>query len=385
VTSPEQIPLKLFRPRAKKTVAMKMRCASLLAELSIFARLGASSALFLTLAGNAAGCADDSDGDSGAPSTGAELSETGPDSGDGASSSSDSQAEDGEDTGDTSTDDGDGETGEPPEGYEEDGPGEYPAVPHLIAIGDVHGDGYATIDVLKAAGVIDDSQNWIGGTTWVVQTGDQLDRGYQEEEIMMLFEHLRGQAAEAGGRFLALNGNHEVMMTEGRMDYVFDEEAFGGLEARIEAFAPGGPWAQILAKRNIIARVGDTVFVHGGILPNHAEEGMLNINADAKAWFLGDLPNQPDSIDNSGSVVWTRAYSDDDELSDADACALLDETLAIMGASRLVVAHTVQDFINSRCDGKVWRIDSGMSDYYGGNIEALEIVDDTMVSVIMGN
>ena len=256
----------------------------------------------------------------------------------------------------------------------------------LAIIGDVHGDGYNTIDVLKAAGVIDDSQNWIGGTTWVVQTGDQLDRGYHEEEIMALFEHLRGQAAEAGGRFIALNGNHEVMQTEGRMDYVFDEEAFGGLDARVEAFAPGGPWAAILAKRNIIARVGDTVFVHGGILPHHAQEGMDSINDDARAWFLGDLGYQPDSIDNSGSVVWDRTYSDyeDEGFTEEEACAILDETLAIMGASRMVVAHTVQDHVNSICDGKVWRIDSGIADYYGGTIEALEIVDDTDVSVIVG-
>lgn len=380
---------------------MALRCVKLSPFAPKFGLCWASGALLAVLAAGSAGCADpEPDADTGSTSTNEDSTEgsAGDDAGvtdegssgvNDAGSAGDASASDTASSADGSSTDGGstdtGDTGEPPEGFEEDGEGVYPAVPHLIAIGDVHGDGFATVDVLKAAGVIDDNQNWIGGTTWVVQTGDQLDRGYHEEEIMMLFEHLRGQAAEAGGRFLALNGNHEVMQTEGRMDYVFDTEAFGGLDARVEAFAPGGPWAQVLAKRNIIARVGDTVFVHGGILPNHAEEGMLNINADAKAWFLGDLPYEPDSIDNSGSVVWDRSYSDDAELSDAEACALLDETLAIMGASRLVVAHTVQDHINSRCDGKVWRIDSGMAEYYGGNIEALEIVDDSMVSVIMGN
>ncbi len=276
-----------------------------------------------------------------------------------------------------------GSTGaEEPEGVDEDGDGVYPAVPHLIAFGDVHGDGAATSEVLKAAGVVDDKYNWAAGTAWVVQTGDQLDRGFDEEAIMNLFEKLRGQAAEAGGRFLALNGNHEVMMTEGRMDYVFDQAAFGGIDMRTEVFAPGGEWALILAKRNIIAKVGRTVFVHGGVLPEFAQEGVLTINSDAKGWFVGDAA-QPDSIDGSGSVVWDRTYSED-ELPEAQVCAILDEALALMDADRMVVAHTVQDHVNSICDGRVWRIDTGMADYYGGVIEALEILDDADVSVIVG-
>ena len=305
-------------------------------------------------------CADDGQGSVG---DGGESGEQGDGDGDG----------DGDGEGD-----GDGDI----EGFDEDGAGVYEAVPRLIAIGDVHGDGISTGAVLQAAGVVDENYNWAAGTTWVVQTGDQLDRGYEEEEILGLFEQLRQQAATAGGRFIALNGNHEVMQTEGRMDYVFDLEAFGGLEARVEAFAPGGPWALTLAKRNILVQVGETVFVHGGVLPEFAAEGVLQINSDAKAWFNGTQPTQPASIDGSGSVIWDRTYSDGDP--GPEGCATLDEALALMGAKRMVVAHTVQDNINSACDGKVWRIDTGMAAYYGGGLEALEILDDETVNIISG-
>ena len=60
----------------------------------------------------------------------------------------------------------------------------YAAVPRLVAFGDVHGDESSTIGILTAAGVIDAQQNWAAGSTWVVQVGDQLDRGYEEEEIV---------------------------------------------------------------------------------------------------------------------------------------------------------------------------------------------------------
>jgi hypothetical protein len=40
----------------------------------------------------------------------------------------------------------------------------------------------------------------------------------------------------------------------------------------------------------------------------------------------------------------------------------------------MVVGHTVQhQGVNSACDGRVWRIDVGLSRYFGGPIQALEI------------
>ena len=52
----------------------------------------------------------------------------------------------------------------------------------------------------------------------MVQTGDQLDRGDQEQEILDLFERLRIESEAAGGAFHALLGNHELM--NARLDSV---------------------------------------------------------------------------------------------------------------------------------------------------------------------
>ncbi len=48
----------------------------------------------------------------------------------------------------------------------------------------------------------------------------------------------------------------------------------------------------------------------------------------------------------------------------------------------MVVAHTVQDSITSRCDGDVWAVDVGMSRFYGGEVQVLEILDDQVVAVL---
>ena len=67
---------------------------------------------------------------------------------------------------------------------EYDNVGIYPPVKKLIAIGDVHGDLRVTLLALKLAEVIPQHSNekdinrihWCGGSTWVIQLGDQIDR-----------------------------------------------------------------------------------------------------------------------------------------------------------------------------------------------------------------
>ena len=54
--------------------------------------------------------------------------------------------------------------------------GIYKATYKIIVLGDVHGDWEATIKGLKKGRVIDDTLNWCGGKTHVVQMGDIVDR-----------------------------------------------------------------------------------------------------------------------------------------------------------------------------------------------------------------
>ena len=61
---------------------------------------------------------------------------------------------------------------------------------------------------------------------------------------------------------------------------------------------------------------------------------------------------------------------------------MLSESLDLLRAKRMIVAHTVQDSITSHCDGRVWVVDVGMSRSYGGVIQVLEILDDETVSII---
>ncbi len=259
----------------------------------------------------------------------------------------------------------------------------------VVAVGDLHGDLEATRAALRLAGATNAEDDWIGGKLVVVQTGDQLDRGDDEREILELLNRLQRDAHAAGGALHVLNGNHETMNVAGDFRYVTP----GGLSdfysetgknpralrlpaparGRAHAFMPGGKYADMLAKRNTIIIVGDTAFVHGGILPKHVDYGIAHINTEVRAWMRGKTTDPPKIIMGDDAPVWTRRYSSPQPTT--QDCNLLKQTLSKLKIVRMVVGHTVQkDGITSACQDKIWRIDVGLAKHYGGEkIQALEI------------
>lgn len=196
----------------------------------------------------------------------------------------------------------------------------------IVAIGDIHGeiDGFKRI--LQAAGVADAGGKWTGGRAQLVQTGDYTDRGTGTRAVLDLLMALEGQAKSAGGRALALLGNHEVMNLIGDTRDVTPEifatfadagsdkrrteaweqyarigaaklargepvpavyshtrEAWmaahprGYVEYR-EAFAPRGKYGAWLRGKPIVTEVNGNIFMHAGISPAAAPEKIEDLN-----------------------------------------------------------------------------------------------------------
>ena len=268
------------------------------------------------------------------------------------------------------------------------------AAPRIVAVGDLHGDLDATLRALHLAGAIDAQNHWAGGKLILVQTGDILDRGDQEQAILDLFVQLAEEAAAAGGAVYRLHGNHELMNAALDLRYVtpggFADfvdavtvdpgdttlTAYDPLHwARVVAFRPGGPYARILADAHLTLILEGNLFVHGGVLPEHIDAGLEEADAVVRAWLLGEAP-EPTAILQGGSLVWTRRFSND---VDSSACATLDSVLNALDVKRMIVGHTVQSQgIISHCAEGVWCIDVGMSSAYGGEPQVLEILGDSL-------
>jgi hypothetical protein len=81
-----------------------------------------------------------------------------------------------------------------------------------FVIGDLHGQLEKTLGLLRTAGLIDASHRWSGADATLCFLGDYCDRGPEGIGCVDLVMRLQGEASAAGGRTIALLGNHEPLL-----------------------------------------------------------------------------------------------------------------------------------------------------------------------------
>lgn len=328
----------------------------------------------------------------------------------------------------------------------------------VVAVGDVHGDLDRFGAILQKAGLIDAARQWTGGKATLVQLGDLVDRGPKSRAVLDFVMTLEKDAPKLGGTVRANLGNHEVMNIMGDLAYVVaadyasfvdsrseqrrraafqdysrlearkgrtaDEDSWtqshplGFIEHR-EAFGPAGKYGKWLRGLPAATRVGDSIFLHGGINPSLGLKSIDQLNSavraeieafdtvtryminkelalpfytlsefaqaadeeiqktkatadasSAQTRLLEGLLNAPNWLTlHSEGPLWFRGYN---SWSEADGEARLPQLLQVFGVKRIVVAHTPQanGQIRQRFGGKVFLIDTGM---IAGRSSALEI------------
>ena len=258
----------------------------------------------------------------------------------------------------------------------------------ILVIGDLHADYKKTVDLFIYFNLININKKWTGGNTIIVQLGDQIDgygRGSYEDasgeiEILNLFDDIHIQASREGGGVYSIIGNHELMNVMGNFSYASKEDIKknGGTEKRRELYKPGGSIAKRLScTRNTILKINDIIFVHGGIIPDLVKENkemtIKIVNKLMRDFFNGKIDEShidfSRMLKDSNSVLWDRSLGKTEV-----NCSLLDETLENLNAKHIVIGHSPQDIINSKCSQKVWRVDVGLSKSLGNNkYQVLEI------------
>jgi hypothetical protein len=309
----------------------------------------------------------------------------------------------------------------------------------IIAVGDLHGDFQAWTQIATAAGLLGPDGHWAGGATTLVQLGDITDRGPDSLKIVRSLQQLQAEAPRARGQVIVVLGNHEAMNLVGdnryttpgeyaafvdgqstaRRDRVYEanraqleafyrtrdpkitaeqvraawmsEHPLGWVEHKL-AWSPSGELGQWATRNPAILKIGGTLFAHGGISAEYARTPMDAVNRRvAAAMAAGD--DSPASVltDPLGPMWYRGLVTNDPEAAAARATVKtpsppmtadqeLEAVLSAYGARRLVVAHTPSlKGIQITSNGRLARIDTGNSRYYGGPLSWLEIVGDQMI------
>ena len=309
--------------------------------------------------------------------------------------------------------------------------------PRIVAVGDLHGDYSAWMDIARAAGLVDASNHWAGGKTTLVQLGDVTDRGADSLKIIRSLQQLQAEAPRSGGRVIVVLGNHEAMNLLGDFRYTTPgeyasfvdqrsparrEQFYIRLRKQLEAAAhkanpnetpsqvraawlaqtplgwvehalawsPSGELGRWASRNPAIAKVGDTLFVHGGITAEYAKLTLDDVNRRV-AQAMRSAKGGPGSVlEDPLGPLWYRGLASEDQDAAAERAAMhsaalppdqeLTAVLNAYGARHLVIGHTPSlSGIVISPDGRLARIDTGISRYYGGPVSWLEIAGDRLI------
>lgn len=248
----------------------------------------------------------------------------------------------------------------------------------IVALSDIHGQYDLMVRLLRAHRVIDGNDDWALGRDHLVITGDVFDRGDKVNEVFWLLFQLQQQAHAAGGGVHFLLGNHETMVLYDDLRYVHPKYAdVARLLKRPYAALYGkdtviGGW---LRTRPVMLRLGDTLFLHGGVAPENLDL-VAGIDATNKTYgvSLGVAkdtvkadPSTARLYDGKRSPIWYRGYFNG-ELATPEVQALVER----LGLARIVVGHTTMDEVASFHGGRVIAIDSGIKRGESGQLLFIE-------------
>ncbi len=306
----------------------------------------------------------------------------------------------------------------------------------IVAVGDLHGDYQAWLTIARAAGLIDAGNRWAGGKTIFVQLGDVTDREADSLKIVRSLQQLQKEAPRKGGRVIVVLGNHEAMNLTGdyryttagefaafaddqspaRRDKLYElnkasiEASFraktpnmtadairqawiastplGWVEHKL-AWMPSGELGKWATRNPAVAKIGDTLFVHGGLSAEYAKIPMDELNRRVAAAMAAADESPASVLTDPLGPLWYRGLVRSDPEAEAlrartpgprpTADQELATVLAAYGAKRMVVGHTPNPSgIQITHEGRLISIDTGISRHYGGALTWLEIVGETV-------
>lgn len=320
------------------------------------------------------------------------------------------------------------------------------AVPsRIVAVGDLHGDYQAWQTVARAAGIMDDRGHWSGGNVTLVQLGDVTDREPDSLKIIHSLQQLQKEAPRKGGKVVVVLGNHEAMNLLGddryttageyaafvddqsaaRRDRVYEanranieaayrakdpkltpeairqawnaDHPLGWVEHRL-AWMPSGELGQWATHNPAIVKIDGTLFLHGGLSAEYSRIPLDELNRRVAAAMAAADDSPKSILTDPLGPLWYRGLVGRDPDAEAARPPILptapprptiDEelttVLAAYGAKRMVIGHTPNlAGITITSGGRLARIDTGMSRYYGGPLSWLEIVGNQMIPHTVG-
>ncbi len=248
-------------------------------------------------------------------------------------------------------------------------------VDSIAVISDIHGEYNSYINLLKAAGVIDENLKWSFGTGHLVILGDVFDRGDMVTEVFWHVFGLEQQAKDAGGMVHVIVGNHESLILGRDLFYTHDKYKEVDTIAHTNYFdlysqkSVLGRW---LRTKPIIVTINNNIYTHAGLSIEMVKRNLPipDINKIFYQKILGkksetiELYEKLDFLNGDNGPLWYRGYFNDSTFNENT----LDTVLSFYGKGKIIVGHTTFKEIKTLFNDKIFGVDAGLMDKLPGEI-----------------
>jgi hypothetical protein len=192
---------------------------------------------------------------------------------------------------------------------------------------------------------------------------------------MWLLYKLESEAEAQGGKVHLIIGNHEMFNLTDDWRYVetkYFNDAYLMGKRMIELYDANTELGRWLRSKNIIERVGDYAFLHGGITPEVAALNLTydQINEYGRMRMNGvTCPNSDcTEVNSSDGIYWYRGMVQE-ELTQVEVDNILDG----FSVESVILGHTKDNNIRSLYEGRVIAIDMyHVNNFNNGFMKALQ-------------
>lgn len=237
----------------------------------------------------------------------------------------------------------------------------------VLVLSDIEGNSAFLDAALREAGVMAADGSWRFGRGHLVMLGDNVDRGRDVFAVLWRLHDLTRQAHAAGGAVHVVLGNHEQYLLRGNVsranvEHLYATQQLGGQSRSVESGTVLGDWLRALP---VIVRLGDVIFVHGGVSIASAQSAIdpARLNAVMRSYWADSTASPKHTSDRdavlgfSGVTQYRGYLQASAEHYPLATGADLDGVLKLLGAQTIVVAHTPVDSVHALRGGRVWAVD----------------------------
>ena len=240
----------------------------------------------------------------------------------------------------------------------------------IASVSDIHGSFHHFKALLHSNEIIDELSDWCWGDGHLVIVGDVFDKGPYVTECFWLIKKLEAQANRQGGKVHLILGNHERLIMDGVTEHIGSK--YKSISDKLvinydQLYGPDTYLGRWLRTKNIIIKINNNLFTHGGISQKmvEAQLSLVDINRYFNIWANSDhLMNYELSIRDNIQLIKSnigpleyRGYFDRNIFNRGQSSVLtaqsVSKNLKHFKADHIIVGHTIVKEVKGLFDNKV--------------------------------